>query len=1119
MKTDTTQSSDSIPDLMVVSDTSTTESLDLVQKLEEGSCSQVNHASVTELHRNYSNRRLRLQRALSVPTIAMDQERKPSRLSSFIQEHQSHFPHTNDAEDSTIEESWRPNPIERTKGMPEIESPIKSHSTSLEMKSSLTGFLDSLIPDATDNNGKNKQNVLNTKETPNYLSTNDTLSEKSFKSGRRKSPGRPRPKRESSQSSDTRSRTSSITSGSQSTGQQVPNSRKKSNSMKRNKSNAPGPVSSTRKETTVATKVHDLTDVQSWRPPSMNVQLSSVLDRESRSKRTSSVVTSGENSRVSIAISSEDGAKTFTVGPKEAQMIQQLLEASSANLSPPSPPRSPTLPMIDPSLTFSNHEASTIADSERISTRSSLFVELSPPWTKHHSLTQYLDNKRGRRKTRSSAFTVAGDKVAVRFRGKSTSELVELLKEEQLESNRKLRPAKSGARHYRSDLEKMALTPDLNAMNAMHESISFLGPPVFQSPKKSPTTKTFGATREDVQLFLDGRSPNSRRCLSRSHSLSGERISSSRRSRSREKSQDTSQGLAEFTSPVRPTNRRTLMRKMHSVPNLMEEPQIRAKSKDRTQRRRSKDRGDGGSRSRELQGKVEDNRDQRSVSRNRRARRSESLDQSCKNGRDSPRSLVKSASVRRGRKKSDLSDSNRSQKETTELEIEDLHKSFLDQFLDHDVEGHDSASQMKIHKDEYKASLRKMPQDPKKPRSSDFKRVKTEVEKPSLQLALLYDLSPQKVISDETREAKGQVGTSNQKEKKKSVGKQSSKETRKALAKSPHKKCSSPQIESPFQAIKESSSDSKSSAEASVATPIQPLTPSDRVTLRDLPRQPMEKTIDIPDTSGHARLADRIKMLSKKNIISEDSPDRNRKLATQVIPVPIAQNADKCNGVFTAASTENHEEFTVKTPEELSEESGWTKIGISRPPLSCTPVVSSTTAMNSPPPLPERRRSSTPQQESFSKALTGTRRLPPVAIAEGSVLEISDDCSVHSDITDGFSWEPQEKDYPKRAKKQGLGKIEENDDSEHGHRMIASTSWADLSLSDDKRDDASDLSRDKRMHLSKRWQSSPSLGGETRLDMLKTPTRNVEAVVETNTPGRLGWLKKKMGLSKARKMS
>ena len=151
----------------------------------------------------------------------------------------------------------------------------------------------------------------------------------------------------------------------------------------------------------------------------------------------------------------------------------------------------------------------------------------------------------------------------------------------------------------------------------------------------------------------------------------------------------------------------------------------------------------------------------------------------------------------------------------------------------------------------------------------------------------------------------------------------------------------------------------------------------------------------------------------------------------------------------------------------------------------------------------------------------GPSRLPPVTIAEGSVLEVSDDNSVCSDITDAFSWEPQEIDNSRRTRKLELGRIDESESSEHCQQTIGGTSWGDLSVSEDKRDDTSFLSRDKRMHVAKRWQSTPSLNGARQFDALRSPMRELETGVATATatPGRFDWLKKKMGIAKAKKMS
>lgn len=1103
-----TKQSDSIPDLMVVSDGSTTESLDFLphQPMVDGLINDDmnNNASVTDIHRNFSNRRLRLQRTVSAPSIPLNLQTKqpeplsvplPVRLSKFIQESRPEVSHHIDAEDSTIEESWRPNPIERIqKNLPDAtKSPSKSHPTTTSLKSSLEQYVDSLVSSTMENNADSQDYISRKGETghqkpidmipPVATTTVASIGNRSLSQGR--------PRRKLSRSSDVQSRTSSITSSSRST--------------KRSPKKEINLTAQTRKDPEVPRKNHDLVERPARQPPSMDGQLSTFLHRELRNKPTTSAQSNNGDPQVSIAISSVDGAKMFTVGPKEAQLIQQILEANSANGSSFSRHESCLLPEHDLIPPQSAHEASTIAESERISTRSSLNVEVSPPSTKYNSLTHYLSEKRGRRKLKSTAFTVAGDKVSVRFQGKSTSELLEILKEEQHNFCRKIRPIKSGAIHHRSDLERMALAPDLNTMNAMHESISFFGPPFLESPRNTSNSKTLKATREDVQSFLDGRSPNSRRRLSRSHSVSGDSMSNNKRRISREKARFVSQELVEFSPPIRPTNRRTLMRKMHSVPLLMDESPTYATSKQRGSRQRSTSGGDGRSSSQDHHQSRRENRQHRSRSRTRKGLRSESLDQSRHDGSRSPRSLARSESMRRGRKKKDLSISNRTKDEDQgnkldELDVQDLHKSFLDQFLDHDIEIQDSASQINVPKDEYKSSLREIPQDPKKVRPSDFKRVKTELEHPSPRLALLYVSSQRdtKIGQDTTQERKGDTIFPIQDCDTKSEAKMlSSRDKKKLSTKSPKPKSSRDIIEPFHQKSQMSNLQGNTFVETIVAATIEPSPLGDRLTLKDLPRQRIEKTIDIPDTSGHVRLTNRIKMLSKnKNTVNftDDTPPR------KIVKSPVPTN----------------EEVSCPPASELSSEiSSWTKKGISRPPLSNDPVASSATDTKSTPiTLPAQRCSHSSRQGLSLKGVAATNRLSSVTVAEGAVLEIFDDMSVCSDITDGFSREPHLIDLSKRTGKQELGQIQEDESSAHVHRMIGGTSWADLSLSNDTRDETS---RDKRMHLSKRWQSTPSLGGARQFDVLKSPIRDVEGMTETTTPGRLGWLKKKMGLTKSKK--
>ena len=125
---------------------------------------------------------------------------------------------------------------------------------------------------------------------------------------------------------------------------------------------------------------------------------------------------------------------------------------------------------------------------------------------------------------------------------------------------------------------------------------------------------------------------------------------------------------------------------------------------------------------------------------------------------------------------------------------------------------------------------------------------------------------------------------------------------------------------------------------------------------------------------------------------------------------------------------------------EESEVSGWPKKGVSRPPPGSERSLPSTQnelpgdEQHPPPSMPTRKPSHAPEvsgeqdKPEVTSLIPLTQRpvrLPPVAIAEGSILEVADDMSACSDITDNFSWEPLESEYAKRAKIQGLGRIDE----------------------------------------------------------------------------------------------
>jgi hypothetical protein len=109
---------------------------------------------------------------------------------------------------------------------------------------------------------------------------------------------------------------------------------------------------------------------------------------------------------------------------------------------------------------------------------------------------------------------------------------------------------------------------------------------------------------------------------------------------------------------------------------------------------------------------------------------------------------------------------------------------------------------------------------------------------------------------------------------------------------------------------------------------------------------------------------------------------------------------------------------------------------------------------------------------------------------------------------------------------ESMRRIDETETSEHGNKTLGGTSWADLSLTVKERiegDDyskASTLSRDKRMHLSKRWQSLPAIS--TGMGALKSPKRESDISTGNSgatTPGKFTWLKKKMAFIRKQKHS
>jgi hypothetical protein len=377
-----------------------------------------------------------------------------------------------------------------------------------------------------------------------------------------------------------------------------------------------------------------------------------------------------DQEKVSIVMGHEKGTAATTtttfhqVGSREAMVIESLLQTCTSDSSPNSKKEavrgwleSAAAVMLSPS----QHDA--IIDSERISTRSSLMVEVSPPFSAKRDVRTSIGGSRG---LFSSANTVAGDQVSSYFQGRSTQGLIEMLSEaKKLEQYAKRGPGSSSqlnATHNDSTMND-SLNPhgtDASTENEVslqdiltrfhgslgsgldHRSLSVAG----ERPSRGALRAENGHRR--VRSASDPKRGGGRHSHALQHVLSP-------------KESDLDDFKVPTSSPGRPTNKRSLMRKMHQVPvledSIQESPRkSTSKSPKRKKSEKAPSKRQGGKRSTTPKKVRED-------------------DSKC-----SRKSKKKSS----GKKKTDAS---------KEVE-EELNKSFIDKFLDHEHEPHDSSSQL-----------------------------------------------------------------------------------------------------------------------------------------------------------------------------------------------------------------------------------------------------------------------------------------------------------------------------------------------------------------------------------------------------------------------------------------
>ena len=1171
-------------------------------------------------------------------------------LSKILDEASSKNPHFLNAQhldgedgstvgDSTIEESWRPKP-EMRRSLMESEAtatPTTLPSPSTQTKA-LDNFLDALIFDAKNQNCASPGAIYRKRlEKRNKSSGRSVGSAMDRKKRVPLPPGSP-------------ARVSGENFAAALGGEDSSKALSPSRSSPGEK--ASHPIVWSRKSS--ARRVRSRSTSRRSEPPNMieailhdssistRSDLGAFLERESRHGRpTSAHTVSGDMGRdsesdtVSIKLSKSSNhgkSKTYQVGPLEARIIEYILQSAQDRATSQSPARrNPANFTTDNTkVDHSEHDttvrtqSSDIAESDRISTRSSLLVELSPgpvDGSQNKSdLKTYLERRRVRDR-RTSAFTVAGDRVAVRFQGRSTQELLELLDAEKKQKRIPGLPLFAGptrstsmsateAYHRTGSSSQDTKSSPKSQNDRVKESGRILDRSAseFLTPASPETT-----ARQDLQLYLDRRSPKSNRPdkrgkeRRRSGGQTQNPISTSPRTPRQtikkfeiELSSPRDINLEEFRLPLsaRPTNRRSLMRKMHSVPILTEFG--RSQSLEPTPRRQRSSRkliSDESS----ADGRITPKR-QGSLERQGSTRRNKNhLTDSTDEGRRSPR---------KGSKKKSAA----SEDEEADLTVEDLHRSFLDKFLDGDVEAHDSASQIANNvtdsptrtqtpplkrKEAYKAALEET--TPIEDSTSKL-RIEPEFLGESRRMILndpvntkgsRRDLIKMKSVpanitpSDALKDLYVQPSEQNKKIMKKE-GKKGGKKGSKKL------KGKAKKLKAPTQ-VKESRPEKPTPAITAESPCI------DKRTLKDLPRFNQEKIEDAEEAKKQKLLAsgnllqkmqscpqvdkraydvaDRLLLVQRLNSLTNNispfSPGGSTKLVSEndmavekmrkntppktpetptspdeglkksVSERFTAQALQRCDALPTTPSSRKAKSpRRLRVPHTVQSERSKNvrpygmgtgsyhgkpksgrddKKGQSSSNLHFGSWHGQSTeddlGFTTPPLQPVRKSSVEPGKELLQESATRwtstparlaspdsprkTHRGIPGVIGEGSTLELDDNNTVASDITDAFSTDLTDSTsnspyYSKRGLS-NLDKINENNHCDNIHSDSATR--------------ASSSTKEKAMHLSRRWQSTTNIDSPARMkNRLRDTSDHVDGVKQGRQPKhgkKLGWLKKK----------
>ena len=478
--------------------------------------------------------------------------------------------------------------------------------------------------------------------------------------------------------------------------------------------------------------------------------------------------------------------------------------------------------------------------------------------------------------------------------------------------------------------------------------------------------------------------------------------------------------------------------------------------------------------------------------------------------------------------------------EENEKRYEDMNKSFIDQFLDGDVDDNDSAPHLLISPggtaknnydvQKYKAALGDLPIEA----SQTKLRIEPEFLHSS-QRIILHDplkrskLKKMKSVPNLDRRSNDLV--------KLFVGDESG-----ANASSSKKKKSKKERKSKKESPRKKGKNERNTRHVPGL---------ERLTLLDLPRQSLRKIEQDEVSTSPLRLQkskslsnldvraynieDRLKLVERLKALSnsEDRPTvdaviaekvsgkQNKKKKSKSLPksTKSLKDSSRRSSIKIGAKLEENETFEKHTSDNKFSPSSVSVRKKKNP-------VKDVDGIASPPSKPTRKKSHKPSELSPSKPVRKVSRPPNESsppndvskkseksnddddndrvglrirrgesIAEGSILEVPDDDSVCSELTDIYSVElMKERNLNKDKSNKNLSSINEADTTSGDPNNADLCSFGDS------------MTQDKELHLSNRWDHPSAT--ESGSEGLKSPTRPVE------TKKHFGWLSKKLPFMK-----